>query len=353
MAGAGSISKLPGGGWRITVSCGNDPITGKRLRKTKVVKGSKRAAERERARMLIDEGMPGHDMTLAEFFEGYYLPDARQRLRANTVHGYERKWHTFISKLGRLRLSQVTPPVINSWLARIEGDKRKFEAYKMLRQIMGKATRWDFIAANPCSRVEPPKKVQDYEPVVLTAEQARAYIYAFEETELEPVLLVALGAGLRRSEIVALDWGDITPEGKISVTHAVTSVAGKAIDDAPKSRFGVRDVWMPPTFMDRLNALRGDLSDPVAATLTGARFNPDNLSARYRELLRGLPDGVPRVPLKNLRHTSLTLALQGGADILAVSRRAGHSGIGITSRYYLRPSEDVDKAAAEGLGALL
>lgn len=66
-----------------------------------------------------------------------------------------------------------------------------------------------------------------------------------------------------------------------------------------------------------------------------------------------LDPAIPRVPLRDLRHTSLTLALEGGGSLLAVSRRAGHSSPGVTSAFYLRPHESVDVEVADGLGALL
>ena len=37
---------------------------------------------------------------------------------------------------------------------------------------------------------------------------------------------------------------------------------------------------------------------------------------------------VKQIPLKNLRHTSLSLSIEAGVDILAVSRRTGHSNVG-------------------------
>lgn len=87
--------------------------------------------------------------------------------------------------------------------------------------------------------------------------------------------------------------------------------------------------------------------------IIGMPMNPDNISKYYNDIRDTLPPEVPRIPFKNLRHTSLTLALESGADLLAVSRRAGHSNVGITSAYYLRPDETVDRKTVDSFDALL
>ncbi len=52
-------------------------------------------------------------------------------------------------------------------------------------------------------------------------------------------------------------------------------------------------------------------------------MKPAVLTHRFIRERDSLPEGVKRISLKNLRHTSLTLAYDSGADLLDVSRRAG------------------------------
>jgi integrase len=350
----GSIQPAGEGVWRVFVEVGRDSTTGKRRRTSKTVRGSKKRAADVLSAMLAECGETdsARDMTLDAFWGEIYAPRCAERLRPVTVEGYRRNYAAYIQKpLGALSLRRITPAVVDGWLGRIDGAKKRLQAYKMLRQILNKAVRLNLIRYNPCANVEVPK-VPRYRPEVLSAEDAAAYLEHFRGAAIEPAVLVAIGAGLRRSEICALDWGDVK-EGRVSVRKAVTSVAGRPHEDLPKSDFGVRDVVLPPFIAARLDELRGEDDAPLVPDTTGGRMNPDNVTHAYRKALETLPQGVARVPLKNLRHTSLTLALEGGADLLAVSRRAGHSTTSITARYYLRPHESVDKAAAQGLGALL
>lgn len=350
--GAGSVYELEKGKrYRVRVSVGYDRDTGKRRVVSKNVRGTRRDAERELARLLVQysRGEAPTKSTLSEFFYSYYLPDARNRLRPSTVDCYEKDFRVLLeAPLGCYELAKITPVAVDGLLGALPEARRR-KAYAMLRQILNKAVRWDFIDSSPMKRVEPPKS-SSYEPEVLSASEASAYLEYFKGTSIEAAVLVAIGAGLRRSEIIALDWDDIR-NGAVHVSKGITKTSNGLHTDEPKSRFGIRTVHLPSSVSNRLEELRGE--GPLLVGVDGKRMTPDALSHRYGILAAKLPDGLSRISLKNLRHTSLTLALEGGADILAVSRRGGHSGPGITSRYYLRPHESVDKSAADGIDKLL
>lgn len=349
---AGSIQEIEKGKYyRCRVSVGYDPRTGKRREVSRYVRGSRRTAEKELARLLVQysKGKAPQQITLSEFWNSYYMPDCKSRLRPNTVDSYAADFRVLLEPgLGSVELAKLTPAMIDRHLSSMPESRRR-KAYPILRQALNKAVRWDMLESSPLSKVEPPKP-SDYEPEVLSAEEARAYIKAAEGSPIESAILIAIGAGLRRSEIVALDWSDIQ-DRRISVTKGITSTSEGLHLDAPKSRFGIRAVYLPASIGERLEQLRSE--GPVLIGAGGDRMTPDALSHRYEGFLNLLPDGVKRVSLKNLRHTSLTLAHEGGADILTVSRRGGHSNTSITSRYYLRPHEEVDKSAADGLDSLL
>lgn len=343
-----------GNGWRIDVVKGRNPVTGKRNRKTAVVYGSYRSAvekKRELLAMLGDTMSLKSNITLGDFWGNWYLPDCEQRLRPVTVHGYASHYRQFIAgQLDALKLSEITPLVIRKWLGCIEGDKRRFEAFKLLRQMLTKAVRWDIMDDNPCTHVDRPPKPQDYEPEVLSAGEVPVYLETFRDTPLEACVTLCIACGFRRSEVVALDWEDIQ-DGVVDVTHAITSVGGMAWDDDPKSRFGNRTVAIPSIFMGRLGEIRS--TGPVVKDTEGNRMNPDNVSKLYGKILRKLPEGVKRIPLMNLRHTSLSLFYEATGDLLATSRRGGHSSMSVTSRYYVRPSKAVDRAGADAYGEML
>ena len=348
--GASIVELDKGKRYRIFAELPRDPKTGKRRRLTKTVRGTRKDAERARLELMIEADNPREPITLEDFFYTLYLPDAKTRLRPNTCHGYERKF-SLLKPLWSKLLSKITPLAVKTFLDSVNGQNRKFQAYKMLKQVLARAVRWDLLDSNPCSRVDVPK-IEKYRPEVLNTDGVRAYLSAFEGTFLFPCILIAIGGGLRRSELAALLWDDIKPDGTLTVSRAVTSVAGKPHDDKPKTQFSERTIHLPSSIMEKLEPLRQN-GMPLVTDSNGNPMNPDNISKYYKEIRDTLPEDVPRIPLKNLRHTSLTLALESGADLLAVSRRAGHSNVAITSAYYLRPDESLDKKTAASMDDFL
>jgi integrase len=64
--------------------------------------------------------------------------------------------------------------------------------------------------------------------------------------------------------------------------------------------------------------------------------------------------GLPRIRIHDLRHTHVTLALQAGANVRAVSERVGHAGVSITLGTYAHvlPAQHAEVAAKEAARSL-
>ena len=352
----GQITRLDANRWVIRVEGGKDPKTGKRHRPSKTIRGTKQDAERVRIELLAKIGETTEareSMTLDDFFYNLYLPDCIKRLRPTTVVGYESHYRVHLqTPLGGSKLEKITPLKITRWIASRKTPSQKFESYKLLRQILARAERWDLIDNNPCRRVDIPKKPK-YRPETLTAKEALAYLEHFKGHRVETAVLIIIGGALRRSELIALDWRDISYDGAVTIDDAITDVHGKPHRDKTKTEFSERVVHLPEAITRRLNELRQADHIPVVADLDNSRSDPNWVSRQYSRHVKTLPPGIKRVSLKNLRHTSLSLAIESGTDIYAVSRRAGHASIEITSQYYLRTDKSVDIAAASNLDSYL
>src|SRR4051794_18766857 len=110
----GSISRRSEGSWTIQASGGFHEGTGKRVRKTVTVKGSRAEAERTLTKLLreIDTGQvadPGR-LTLQSYMDTKWLPHAATRVRATTHERYVSlmRRHVF-PRIGRLQLGKLRP----------------------------------------------------------------------------------------------------------------------------------------------------------------------------------------------------------------------------------------------------
>lgn len=350
----GSVKKDAAGVWRIRVNLGRDPITGKRRSKEKRLRGSKRQAEAVLARMLVEagQGSAAASMTLGDYIDTAYMPYVRSRLRQDTLSKYEADIETRIRPiLGSTPLSALDGAMVEAMLRGIEGPGTRLSAYKTLRQILRHARRNRAVTWVATDAVETPT-VPRYEPTVLSAEQASQVLAAFVGDPVEAAVLLALGCGMRRSEICGMDWEDIDLEGRTArVRTSYTYVDGVGYENDPKTYNSRRVVSIPAGFADRLREIRpAGASGPVLAGKDGGRMHPDAVSHRFARVCKAA--GCHWTSLKNLRHSHATIMLSAGVDVVTVSRRLGHSSVSVTDRFYLRPRRAADEGAASAFDAL-
>ena len=74
-------------------------------------------------------------------------------------------------------------------------------------------------------------------------------------------------------------------------------------------------------------------------------MSPGFVSRHFDRLVAAA--GVPRIRLHDLRHTSASLGLAAGESLVEVSRRLGHSTIGITADVYTHVDPEVARESSE------
>lgn len=343
----GSIVELQPGVYRVQVSAGRHPITGERYRPSEVVRGSELDAERALARLILMAGrIPESEVTVGQFLLEMYLPHKTQEVRARTVEGYRSKIETHvIPELGGMPLARLSPFVLDRWLAGVKGsDRTRLHAYRVLAAALNQAVRWRLLEVNPMLAVARPK-VRRKAVDRLTAEEAGKYLEAFQGHRLEPVVVLALGAGLRRSEIAGLTWQDVDLDaGEVTVARGLHDHPGGPIVEDPKSETSKRVVSLPRWSCERLRGHRG--LGPLVPDWSGA-MRPRKISKLYDQRVEEAK--LRRMPLRNLRHTHACLLLEAGVDLYVVSRRLGHSTTAVTELHYVEPPRDADRAAADAL----
>lgn len=356
---AGSIRERSPGVWLVTVSAGNDPTTGQRRRVATTVRGSRADAERALAVALTTTrpDMAGpRNLTLEAYLRELWLPHVGQHVRRRTVDGYEGKLRLYvIPHLGGYRLEGLTPLLLDRWLVTLAeqgvGATTRKHAYTVLRQALRQAVRWRMLDSDPLAAVTAPT-VGGHEPTILTIEQARQLVDAARGTRLAPIVAVTLGGGLRRSEACGLTWGDVDLDaGTVRVERGLHEAKGATFHEPPKTARSRRTVALPAWAVELLRPCRALPATPLvtAPSDPSQPWLPSEVTHAFRELSERA--GV-RVPLRDLRHSSATLALAAGVDVAVVSRRLGHSNLATTDRFYLRPGEDLQRAAARAVDEL-
>lgn len=218
-----------------------------------------------------------------------------------------------------------------------------------LRVMLKQAVRWRLLRANPVVDAEHPRRGEP-NMRVLTEEEIAGLWRAYEELEAEgkedetewwrlarTITFVALGTAMRRGELLALRWRDVSLlDGLIQVRQAWV----RSRFTTPKSRASRRTLEMGQRTIDllgehlRASTFQGDDDLVFCHPETGRPLDPSKLSQAYlRPALRKAGIRGPFRPFHDLRHTALTHEAAAGNPQAYVQLRAGHSQGAITEKY--------------------
>jgi len=217
------------------------------------------------------------------------------------------------------------------------------------------------LTRNPVDAVTPPR-VERLEMKALDAAGVTALLAAAEGLEIQLPILVAIGTGLRRGELLGLRWNDIDLDGcRLSVRRSLEVVAGEIRSKPPKTTRSARTISLASFVIEALRRHRGEQNkrrlrggDDAAWVFSDGRGNPWNpvhFTKRFGRLAR--QPGVPRVRFHDLRHSHATLSLAAGIDLKTISASLGHSTIGVTANTYLHAVDSLQRESANRLDVAL
>ena len=290
-------------------------------------------------------------LTVADYL-GRWIDSKAATIKASTADGYRKaiKGRIALSIADKL-LSALRRGDVRSMCESIQAtNKRLANILSVLRSALDDAVGDDLIESNPVAgwtytRNEPPKEEDDVDP--FTAEEQSA-ILASMPAQGRNMIKTALWTGMRTSELVALEWGDIDlKRGEIRVRRASTQAAGMRTEST-KTRSGTRTIKI-------LSGAREALEDQKFHTLlagthvfhnprTGQPWTGDQPIRKTLWQPAIKKAGVRyRIPYQT-RHTYASMMLSAGEHPMWVAQQMGHADWGMIRRIYGRwmPEADPD-----------
>ena len=412
------------GSYRIVVSCGRD-IYGKKKRETatftpdpsltpkKRQKAVEEFARQFEAQVQNGMAMDGRKITLKEFTDRWLEEYASQKLQAGTVEKYRHELDKILPVLGHRKLAELKPHNLNAFFVSLTRDGARKDGKaggyskgsitktrNVLSSVLRTAAEWEIIDRNPLDKVRLQAEASAEKLKFFTPEQAATFLDYIEKPytvrtkghrrtddtgmeytvgdyestreipeQIRVLFNLAIYAGLRKGELLALEWSDIDFENDtVTVSKAVSVVAGEQITKEPKTKTSRRKVSIPCFLTQRIKALRherlsiGDYwqggewlfvqengkqmsySTPYSAFQdTIARYNADKREDQK----------LPAIPFHGLRHTSATLLIASKQDVRTVSSRLGHAQASTTMNIYAHALQDTDRKAVNALENML
>jgi integrase len=172
-----------------------------------------------------------------------------------------------------------------------------------------------------------------------------------------PAVWFAAFTGARRGETLAVRWRDLNlDEGTALICRSLTQTEIGLAFKAPKNGSS-RSITLPASLVHvlrehraRQESERASLGEAyrgeglVFAMPDGRPVLPWTFTASFRYLVER--SKVQYIRLHDLRDTHASLLAKHGIPLEVVSRRLGHSGIGITAERYLHVYQSSDAQAA-------
>lgn len=283
-------------------------------------------------------------MTLREYIIFWQETYDRYQSRSTTyaAHNYVFKNH-ILPGLGDVLLSELTSEMVGDFLEERRrfgnhrpgssglGEETMRHIHRLLQQCLDQAIRDGLMSDNPARafRYSKPKKVNAN---VLTPLEMEDYLNTAERLGHLPMFMLALTAGLRQGELIALKWSDLDIEN-----WTLTIAENRAVVRRELVEYGsqTRTIALTPEVIDLL--IREHDKHPSSPLMfmhpaTLKPYSPQMVRRMHNEIIKEA--GIDHIRFTDLRHTCAVLSLRNGMDTKELAQMLGHYRPTITRQNY-------------------
>jgi integrase len=345
--------------WYAVIYQGLDPATGKELRRWHPAGTSREDAERLAASLAAemngrDDG--GRSLTFGVYLTARWLPGRRLELAQSTWDGYRRKVELHIlPSLGSIPIRRLRPHHLERLYdeklhpqngKRPLAPKTVLEIHLIVRGALNDAVRRGIVTRNAALVAHAPKlrSIPKAEPQAWTAPELQAFLRETAGHRLFAAMWLLANTGLRRSELLGLQWDDVDLDAAtLSINRGLVSIGYELHESRGKTSNSRRAIDLDPTTVAVLAAWKrwqqaeraavGIQSENwVFADVEGNPIHPHAISQAFERIVARA--GVPNVRLHDVRHTHGTLLIKAGVPVKVVSERLGHGNPAFTIDTY-------------------
>lgn len=358
----------------------NDPLTPKRLRDHLTYEYAKFKQEVEAGEYITPE-----KMTFTSFVEEWKQKYAIKQLRHNTMEAYLGHLHNrVIPAFGHLALSDIKTMHIVDLMDEL-GKTEKLGNSKgtlspatiqyvlrAVRSVFNRAVEWKLIKSSPADGVKKPKVERKEIDVYSDEEAAKLFkVLKGEASHWRIMITLALTTGLRRGELLGLEWKHIDlEEGTLSVEQSLsTSKGNRYMISEPKTKSSIRKLRLSDPLINELKAYKAHCNQErllisdlweegeryfVFTAMNGKPISPYSVNNYWKKFIE--KHNLRYIRFHDLRHTAATWMLNKGMDkgvtIKNVSDILGHADISTTLNLYAHTQEKDKQAAADTFNSL-
>ena len=283
-------------------------------------------------------------MTLREYISFWQETYDKHQSRPTTyaAHNYVFKNH-ILPGLGDTQLSELTSEMVREFLEERKhfgnhrpgssglGEETMRHIHRLLQQCLDQAIRDGLITENPAKAFHY-RKSTTVKANIMTPLETEDYLDAAEQLGYLPMFMLALTAGLRQGELIALKWSDLDIESR-----TLTVAENRAVVRRELVEYGsqTRSIKLTPEVVNLLiMEHRKHPSSPLMFMhpATQKPFSPQMVRRMHNEIIQDA--GIDHIRYVDLRHTCAILALKNGTDAKELAQMLGHYRPTITRQNY-------------------
>lgn len=414
------------GHYTVTVSLGYD-ISGKKLTRSKTftpdpkltpakIRKAVNAFADEFERQVLNNEIPqGDSTTLKELVEKWFdYQTTTGKLQPRTIEGYKQELEAkILPALGHKYLTELRPANLTEFFLALSKDGVRKDGkaggyskssikkvQNVLSSILQFAVDQEYLSKNPVQNktvrnigdAPPPKCMffsNDEAVIFLTyLDERQTYIikghrrvddtgkeYAVEDHErttelpeqIKILLILAIYTGMRKGELLALEWSDFDYENNtVTVSKSCSYVNHQQITKCPKTKAGNRVITIPAFLTERIRKMeterktyikalgdRWEGADWLFIQENGKQmcyFTPgQTLKKIINRYNSAHEDQIPLIPFHGLRHTSATLMAASMVDLRTMMERLGHAHFSTLMNIYVHATKENEIKAAHAL----
>lgn len=365
---------------------------GKRERRTKTIrieddkllKTKKRLEdyldhELHKFKMEVESGeyIQTGNITFGQFVVDWDKKYAKKELAKKTRLSYLEKLKNYIQpRFNNKKIKDINTMQIVNFLSDVSkpgaaasgrkealADSTVYEIDKTMRVIFNKAVEWRVLTNSPMDGLSRPKMKKKRMRIFEDFEDIEYLIEClFKEPPFWSMFfLTSAIAGYRRGEVVALEWTDVNfDECQFKIYESIplfedgspiitgTKTDDERITDMPNWYMEMlknyKDIWDMERFAVGNKWIGGDRQF-IFHNGFGKPIHPQSATTAWGRLREKYE--FENIRLHDLRHTMISYLLNNEVPLFAVSKRAGHSSVKITSDIYGHENRSLGKIAVQ------
>ena len=279
-----------------------------------------------------------------------FMQSSRRRLEKSTLRDYHSAVEFHLKpQFGNKRIVDVIATDIKMWIGGLTISAKRINNILIpLRTVFEDAYADGLIDRNPVSRIRN-LSVRTEEPHPFTPNEIELILKELPE-QGKNLIQFAVWTGLRTSELIALEWGDI--DWNLNIIRVRRATVNKHTKP-PKTDSGERDVMLFPPALDALKSQKKFTFLQGIQVFHNPRTNkPWESDGPIRKTLWQPALKRAGVVYRNpyqTRHTYASTLLSSGGNPLWVAQQMGHKDWGMIRKRYGRYISQVDISAGSNV----